>query len=50
VAEVFVARYFHANHSVSTITGITTISISSVEVMIRDFSSAAIWPLGSRTE
>src|SRR4051812_28288166 len=46
-AEVFEARYFHANTSVSTMTGITTMSISSVETMIRCFSSAAILPAGS---
>src|SRR4051812_16204617 len=50
VAEVLDARYFQANHSVRMITGTTTISISSVAVMISDFSSAAIWPLGSRIE
>ncbi len=41
VAAVFDSRYFQAKYSVSKITGITTTSISSVAVMIRDFSSAA---------
>src|SRR4051812_4213591 len=50
VASVFEARYFQANTSVSTITGITTISINRVDVMISDFSSAAICPFGSRSD
>src|ERR1700712_672676 len=40
-AAVFDSRYFQAKYSVMKITGITTTSISSVAVMIRDFSSAA---------
>src|SRR5471032_2050808 len=50
VASVFDSRYFQAKYSVSKITGITTTSISSVAVMIRDFSSAATCPLGSSTD
>src|SRR5476651_672290 len=42
VASVFDSRYFQAKYSVMKITGTTTSSISSVAVMISDFSSAAI--------
>src|SRR5437868_1150052 len=48
-APLLPARYFHANASVITMTGITTSNISHVAVRIRDFSVTPIWPLGSRT-
>jgi hypothetical protein len=49
VALVLVARYFQANTIVKIITGITTINISNVAIMIKRFSSDAIKPFGSST-
>ena len=43
------ARYRQAKMKIRAITGTTTISISTVAVMISDFSSAAILPAGSRS-
>ncbi len=45
-AWVFEARYFQANARVITITGMTTISISRVAVMIRVRSSMPTCPFG----